>query len=138
MKKFIPLLLLASFSAFAEGPVEAMGVHLFSRHDPNRGENQYNPGLYVRFQHGITVGQYTNSLAKETTYAGWTTPEWYRMRMSFIAATGYKKKDPVIVPIPSIRLYSFDNGPDVWMSGTPVQITNSRAVGHLHIEWKFK
>lgn len=139
MKTILALILLLPSICFAEFKyVEAMGIHLFSRHDPYGGENQYNPGFFVRFQHGITVGQYTNSLARETNYVGWTSPEWYRLRLSVLAATGYKKKDPVIVPIPSVKLYQFDDGPSIWLSGTPVQITDSRAVGHLHIEWSFK
>lgn len=120
-----------------DSPIEAMGVHLFSRHDPYKGENQYNPGLFVRFRHGIQVGQYTNSFGRETNYVGLASPEWYRLRVTVLAATGYKQKGAVIVPIPSVKLYEFDNGPSVWLSGTPFQITDSRAVGHLHVEWKY-
>lgn len=139
MKTILALILLLPSICFAEFKyVEAMGIHLFSRHDPYKGENQYNPGLYVRFKHGIQAGYYTNSIAKQTNYVGWTSPDWYRLRISLIAATGYREKQPVIAPIPSVKLYQFDDGPAVWLAGTPVQITDSRAVGHLFVEWELK
>lgn len=143
MKYLVLILALLAQPAFAQLKmdepkfVEAIGLHLFSRHDPYRGENQINPGLFIRLQYGITVGTYTNSIQKETNYIGWTSPEAYRFRLSILMATGYKEKGAVLVPVPSLKLYQVDRGPSFWLSGTPFQITDSRAVGHLHMEWKF-
>ena len=117
--------------------IEGAGIHLFSRHDPYHGENQVNFGGFARLNYGFVVGFYKNSLGRNSDYYGWSTPEWNRMRLSVLSVSGYKK-ERVVVPIPSFKLYQFDSGPALWLSGTPVQITDSRAVGHIHLEWSFK
>ena len=58
--------------------IAAVGLHLGSVHvDPERwlerhGINNANTGAYVRFDSGLTVGTFRNTLSNQSVYAGWT------------------------------------------------------------------
>lgn len=107
-----------TIAALMLAPVYAMsqviGLHIGSQHtnDPHGLANNLNPGLYVRFDNGVTAGFYKNSIHKDTFYAGWTAPEFYRVSFTFGGASGYRNDGqafnliPIIVP--SIRIFTYD------------------------------
>lgn len=50
-----------------------LGVHLASVHMVKEGDqNNFNPGLYVKLDSGITLGAYHNTLRRTSVYLGWT------------------------------------------------------------------
>lgn len=98
------LLLCFSFCAQAQ----TFGIHTFSLHE-RPGMNNTNPGVYVRFDNGLTVGTYFNSHRKQSTYAGWSfeTGKWHGLTAAVTAGavTGYAQKVSVLL-VPSIALHS--------------------------------
>lgn len=99
MKKLLAGILLLVVSMFAHADFSTSlkeefkeahyGMHLLSDHANNDGTNNGNLGLYVRTKSGITVGHYKNSCNTYTNYYGWSTPEWYRLRVTPVIASGY-------------------------------------------------
>jgi hypothetical protein len=85
--------------------VPRIGIHLGSHHWPSANAknirfNNDNPGLYVRWQNGITAGFYRNSDFKNSVYGGWT---WARSAcgpaLTLGVITGYNKGTiPLAVP----------------------------------------
>lgn len=50
-----------------------IGVHAVSYHAPNpAGLNNFNPGLYVKAESGLTVGAFRNSFKELSAYVGYT------------------------------------------------------------------
>lgn len=127
-------LLLAPHMASAQ--ITTVGVHTLSRHDPSHGANDINFGAFVSSQ-SYTVGAYYNSHRRMAYYAGWSTPEWHRLKASFVGVTGYFA--PVtLIAIPSLKLYEQDDM-SVWLSGSPVKITeDGQSVLHISIAWRLK
>jgi hypothetical protein len=82
-----------------------IGIHVGSRHEPVRRPNgqkfnNSNPGVYLRWDNGVTVGGYRNSEYRTSVYAGWT---WASSAcgpaVTFGVITGYAKGTiPLIVP----------------------------------------
>jgi hypothetical protein len=82
-----------------------IGLHVGSRHEPVRRPNgqkfnNSNPGVYLRWDNGMTVGSYRNSEYRTSVYAGWT---WANSAcgpaVTFGVITGYAKGTiPLIVP----------------------------------------
>jgi len=140
MKKLLAILLLIPSLSFAFdiGSVETVGVHTLTRHDPSYGANDFNLGFYAQTDKGYIAGGYFNSIRKMSYYAGWTSPEWNRLNVSFVGVTGYFK--PVtFVAVPSVRLHTFENGPSIFISGSPVKITeDGQAVLHISASWSLK
>jgi len=70
-----------------------VGLHLASVHIPSYSyQNNFNPGFYARFDNGVTVGSYYNTLRRASIYAGWTTPEFAYVSVTAGVVTGYQKK----------------------------------------------
>ncbi|MBK6007089.1 hypothetical protein JJB11_13385 [Ramlibacter ginsenosidimutans] len=82
-----------------------LGIHLASLHSPARDRygsrwNDVNPGVYLRWSNGITVGGYRNSEWRDSIYAGWT---WARSvcgaALTVGVVTGYSKgTTPMLIP----------------------------------------
>lgn len=76
-----------------------VGVHVFSYHiqkggsPDGRGQwNNHNPGIYARWDNGLTVGTYENSIYRRTTYLGWTLhDDADRFAVTIGVMTGYDK-----------------------------------------------
>lgn len=80
---------------------QTVGVHLVSTHGDD-GYNNTNPGIYVRFDNGFTVGSYLNSYKRQSTYVGYTLEhraETLSAAVTVGAVTGYRKAVmPLLVP----------------------------------------
>lgn len=129
---FLMAMLLAAH--FASAQIKTIGVHTLTQHDPGRGANDMNFGVFAVTEQGFVIGGYYNSHYRMAYYGGWSTPEWYRMKLSFIGVTGYTAGILPIV-IPSVKLYQFD-GPSLWLSGSPVKMgENGQSILHLTLAW---
>ena len=74
---------------------QSVGLHLVSVHIPAReGQHNFNPGIYVRFDNGVTLGTYHNTLGKQTFYAGYTV-EHGPFALTLGAASGYQRQETV-------------------------------------------
>ena len=91
MTKYLLLLALA-LTAHQQASAEAVvGLHLVSAHIPNKSwTNNYNPGIYVKADNGLTVGVYYNTLSRVSVYAGYTLEAW-PFALVLGATSGYKK-----------------------------------------------
>lgn len=65
----LAVLLFALFAGAASA--QTFGLHLVSLHD-EPGLNNKNPGAYVRFDNGVTLGTFKNSIGRVSFYAGYT------------------------------------------------------------------
>lgn len=66
-----------------------IGVHVGSIHAPDRGQNNSNPGLYIR-EAQVQAGVYRNSYKRTTLYAGFVQPVGpIDLMLGF--ASGYEK-----------------------------------------------
>lgn len=100
-----------------------IGLHLGSQHYPQRGQNNVNPGLYVRTADGWTAGAYHNSHRKLSAYVGRT---WDR---DFYG-------HPVLpMAIPSIATAAVD-GWRARLAYVP-RFEKNANVGHFSIEKQF-
>ncbi|AKJ28770.1 hypothetical protein AAW51_2079 [Caldimonas brevitalea] len=70
------------------------GLHVASKHVPQRDQSNVNPGLYAITDSGWTVGGYRNSWRKLSVYAGktWTLAEAgpVSLDLTLGAVTGYR------------------------------------------------
>jgi hypothetical protein len=127
----IAALLLTNFSCKAE----SMAVHLGTYHHGGKCVNGVNPGIGFRADNGFVAGVYHNSCERTSFYAGYRTEEWSRMRLNFMAATGYG--DPIKIAVfPSLRAASFGQTHLV-VSGGYDPIWSGRAIVHFSIERRF-
>ena len=117
------------------GKPKIVGVHTLTRHDPSHGANDINPGVYLITDKGWTVGTYYNSHFRQTFYAGYTTPEWYRFRLTASFNTGYNAL-PTATVVPTFRLYTFDNGMTLRFAGGPKLEEKGQSIQHLLIDWE--
>ena len=65
----------AAIVAFAGCTAQAatFGIHAGSAHFPGGSyQNNFNPGVYLRTDDGITIGTYYNTLRRVSFYAGYT------------------------------------------------------------------
>jgi hypothetical protein len=69
MARIILALLALAFHLGAQA--QTIGLHLVSAHQ-HGGLNGINPGVYVRFGNGATVGTYRNSYRRQSTHPAWT------------------------------------------------------------------
>ena len=122
-------------SAFDLGKVNTFGFHTVSHHEPWNGANNINLGGFVATDKGFVAGGYYNSWDRMAYYAGWSTPEWHRIKASVIGVTGYFEPVTFLV-IPSVKLYQ-GNKWSAWISGSPVKITQEgQSVLHLSFAWE--
>lgn len=90
MKPLIGFALFAFLSCSAQAAT--FGVHLGSAHYPKGSyQNNFNPGMYVRTDDGITVGAYYNTLRRTSVYAGYTF-EYGPVGLLGGLVTGYQPK----------------------------------------------
>lgn len=83
--------------------IEAVGIHIGSHHMPARDYQNFNPGAYVRWASGITVGGYYNSERRPSVYAGYTH-QWGRFALTAGLITGYERRAVMPMLVPSVRL----------------------------------
>lgn len=137
MKKYLITLATAlALAAHADTSVEAIGFHVASHHVPSREFNNMNPGAYVRWDNGLTLGGYYNSERRMSVYAGYTQ-EWgpFALTMGAVTGTIYGFKRRAVMPmiVPSLRLGSV--GPaDVRVAVLPKLGKGGATVVHLMLE----
>lgn len=136
MKKLLFILIFLPSLAFPLdfGHLDTVGAHTLTRHDPSNGANDINFGGFAVTDKGFLVGGYYNSHHRMAYYAGWTTPEWYRMKVSVVGVTGYFAPVTVIA-IPSLKLWQ-EKDWSLWVSGSPVRLSeDGQSILHLSIAW---
>lgn len=126
MIRSFAILFVAAAPAFAQ----TVGVHLGSQHYPSRDFNNVNPGGYVRWDNGLTIGAYRNSFEKTSVYVGYTA-EWGWLGLTGGVISGYPQ--PMFLA-PSVRL---PVGP-AWarIVVLPRIEKQGSSVVHLALEWK--
>lgn len=73
-----------------------IGLHLVSVHVPKRDyQHNFNPGIYVITEDGLTLGAYRNTLDRMSFYAG-LTAERGPFALTLGVTTGYQKR---MVPV---------------------------------------
>ena len=97
---FLAVALFTSTFTYAD-PV--YGVHIGSQHFPGKDYNNINPGAYVRYDSGFTLGAYYNSERRVSAYAGYTY-EWGRFGITLGGITGYKRMAILPMVVPTLRL----------------------------------
>lgn len=101
MAKLIVALFALAFHLCATA--QTVGLHLVSAHQ-HGGLNGINPGVYVRFGNGATVGTFRNSYKRQSAYAAWTFETGHAAGLSAAvtigAITGYPaaKVMPMLAP----------------------------------------
>lgn len=138
---FVFALLMLVCSLFSpSAQAQTIGVHLVSHHFPERDyQHDFNPGGYVRWDNGVTVGGYRNTLGRTSLYAGYTA-EYGPLALTAGVTSGYKIKDgygvsehtltPMVVP--SIRLFTL-GGISPRLSVIP-RVGTMSTVLHLSLE----
>ena len=120
------------------------GLHLVSMHDQDKNTNNGNLGVYMRTKSGWSFGHYHNSCNTYTNYYGWSTPEWYRVTLTPVVASGYhclndksgtEGKRWSFSIVPSIRILSFDNIDGIERASLRAVV--SPGLFHLMAEAKF-
>ena len=107
MPRLLRLLLLAAatFTLAPSAWASTIGLHLASHHIPAKNYNNSNPGIYYRTSEGWTVGDYRNSLRRNSFYAGYTW-KFGALDVTTAAVTGYfHKVQPLLVP--SLSLFTY-------------------------------
>jgi hypothetical protein len=79
----------ALLTALLSGHVAAatLGAHIATAHIPRGEFNNINPGVYARFDGGLTVGAYRNSFRRTSIYAGKTWESGALMAGARVALT---------------------------------------------------
>lgn len=97
-------LALACSGAGAELLPETVGAHVASWH-VHEGFNNVNPGLYARWDSGLTMGAYWNSERAMSAYAGWTFSfQEDRYALTVGAVSGYQRAAVLPLVVPSVKL----------------------------------
>lgn len=69
------------------------GAHIGSQHFPAKdGDNNANSGLYVRFDNGVTLGGYRNTIRRNSVYLGYSIDAG-AFGVTVGGITGYQQKD---------------------------------------------
>lgn len=94
------------FLLSAPAAATTIGLHLGSVHS-TPGWCNYNPGVYMRTDAGLTLGTYRNSECRTSAYAGWTL-EARRGKLSAAvtmgAVTGYAARPVQPLLVPSVKV----------------------------------
>ena len=70
-----------------------LGLHAGSAHFPSGSyQNNFNPGVYLRTDDGLTIGGYYNTLRRVSVYAGYTF-EYGPLGLMGGVVTGYQPKN---------------------------------------------
>lgn len=136
------MLAAASVQATTDHPwaPTTVGLHLVSAHsNQSQAWREFNPGVYLRWSNGATVGTYLNSVNRQSFYLGWTG-DWPVARRASLGLTlgaisGYSRPvQPLVVP--SLRV-----GVTERASVRTAIVINPRPGGanalHLSAEWRF-
>ena len=76
----------------AQADTPRLGMHIASAHLPARsGQNDLNPGLYLKLQSGVTGGFFYNSLRRWSVYVGYTV-EYGPFALTVGVVSGYQKR----------------------------------------------
>jgi hypothetical protein len=143
MKTALLALVLLSTVAHADSlkPV-AIGLHIGSHHFTERQTgswNNSNPGVYARWENGLTVGTLYNSERRQSAYVAWTweSQQWNRLSVALTAGaiTGYAK---TVSPLLSVSgSFAITERASVRLSLMPKAHPAGSAVAHLSTEWSF-
>ncbi len=117
-----------------------VGLHLVSAHS-NQAQDwrEVNPGVYLRWSNGATVGTYLNSVNRQSVYLGWTG-DWpiasrASVGLTLGAITGYSRSVLPLV-VPSLRVGITERA-----SVRTAIVINPRPGSahalHLSAEWSF-
>lgn len=120
--------------AHTQTRIEAMGFHVGSYHLPAYDHNNRNPGNYVRWSNGATLGTYFNSERHQSAYVGYTQ-QWGAFSLTTGLITGYERKLLLPMVVPSVRVAQFDNV-SVRIAVLPRFERYGSTVVHLMIEVK--
>lgn len=145
MKKMITLLLLAACACASQAQnllPTTVGLHLGTKHS-SAGYNNTNPGVYARWDSGMTAGVYYNSERATSAYAGYLwetgayTPLQLQAGLLLGVVTGYRARQltPLLVPSLSAALPATD-----WrarLTYVPKAEKGSAHALHLSIERNF-
>lgn len=100
-----PLVAMAALMVVPCAQAGTIGLHIGSQHFPAKRYNNVNPGVYYRTDEGWTVGDYRNSLRRNSFYAGYTW-KFGQLDVTTAAVTGYfHKVQPLLVPSWSLFTY---------------------------------
>lgn len=114
-------------TAQAQGPT--IGLHLVSQHWPSKGQNNVNPGLYVRNAEGWVAGTYRNSERKQSWYVG-RDFEYGRFGLRLGLVTGYRVAPVAPLAAATVRV----SGGFVLAFVPPVD----KHSGVVHLVYEFK
>lgn len=132
-------LIFAALLIASSAQAGTVGLHVGSAHLPDRGQNNVNPGIYVR-EGGWQVGSYLNSYRKRTVYVAyaWQLGEGYELFTG--GATGYRN---VWHPTAIAPVVAFSKPLPVRFLGMQPRLTfmiptpKTSAVAHLSVEHNF-
>ena len=130
MLRFILLLL---FPVLASA--QTVGVHTVSVHE-HHGLNNTNPGLYIRYDNGLTGGFYRNSYRRESAYLGHTMEARNGSVSAAVtvgAVTGYPAAKVMALVVPSVAYHFGDSAVRVGIIPRPPK-TGAAAALHLMFE----
>lgn len=125
---------LACASAGALELPDTVGAHLATWHDRS-GFCNFNPGLYLRWKSGLTIGAYENSDCRVSAYAGWTY-SYGPFAVTAAIVTGYTHHSPMPALIPSVLL-PVGEGLSARIAFIPKVEKHSANAIHLMVERKF-
>jgi hypothetical protein len=84
------LILAAALLMTTAAQAVTFGMHIGSQHLPDRGQNNFNPGAYVRFG-DTSVGAYHNSYRDTTVYVSQAYSIGYGFELVGGVAYGYQR-----------------------------------------------
>lgn len=133
MRAALLIAALATTPAWALDLPETYGLHLATGHSRGGYESQ-TPGVYLRWNSGLTLGAYRNSDGRDSAYAAWTFSDRHdRLALTVGAVSGYGHGvKPLLAP--SVRLPLTEHV-SARLTVLPRYEKGSAAV-HLSIEWR--
>lgn len=94
MNKPLFTIALALIAASAQG--QTIGLHVGSKHLPDRGQSNQNLGIYYRTHSGVEAGYYRNSYRRDSFYVGQRLKlaegVYGNLGVDFGFITGYQRK----------------------------------------------
>jgi hypothetical protein len=118
---------------------QTVGLHLVSAHQ-HGGLNGINPGIYARFDNGLTVGTYRNSYGRQSVYAADTFEtdqvHGFSAALTVGAITGYPAAKVMPMLAPSVAYHFGADAVRLALVPKPPSHGSSAAL-HLMIEHVF-
>lgn len=127
------LMLWTAKDAIGQTVPAVVGLHVISGHK-RAGHEDVNPGVFVRWPSGFTVGTFRNSERRASACAGWTFPvgQGEHFALTLGLASGYSLAPLVPMVVPSVRLPVTERAA---VRLSYVVAKNNPAV-HLSLEWR--